>query len=230
MNEEIYEDHNSARIATDEFYENTSGFSYTDKTVDAWLEIYFPYDLPDKATILDLCCGDGIWSNGFERLLPRATLHGVDISQGGIKKARSLLPKYQENFVVGDAERELPWPHKFFDLIFARGPGLYNQHSMDRPGTIKVIENWHKYLKPKGKMLSTFYSDPEKFGTYTNPLKVALPYNRAPRLTEAIDFTGGKFHSDTQTFLAPFWKAKNVKIVDYRFIRNNHILVTTLDD
>ncbi len=72
-----------------------------------------------------------------------------------------------------------------------------------------------------------FYSNPDLFGTYTNPLKVALPYNRAPRLTEAVDFTGGKYHHDITSFLSPFRKASNVKLGAYRFIRNNHILETS---
>jgi len=229
MSEKIYNDHSQARSATNEFYNDKSGFSYTDETVDLWLDIYLARAIPNKAKILDLCCGDGVWSKGFKRRLPEATLHGIDISSGGIQKAKTLLAGDAENFLVGDAESTLPWEDAFFDLIFARGPGLFNQHSMDRPATIAVIESWHEKLSKSGKMISSFYADPQKFGTYTNPLEVALPYNRAPRLTDTVDFTGGKYHSDIQTFLAPFWKAKNVKIVDYRFIRNNHILLTSLD-
>lgn len=227
MSEKIYNDGDQARNATDQFYKEESGFSYTDETVDKWLAIYMYRALPAKANILDLCCGDGVWSKGFKRLYPDAVTYGIDISQGGIEKAQSLVGQDAENFVSGDAEQVLPWEDETFDFIFARGPGLFNQHSMDRPATIAVIEQWHKKLKSGGRMMSSFYSDPQKFGTYTNPLEVALPYNRAPRLSETVDFTGGKYHSDIQTFLAPFWKAENLKIIDYRFVRNNHILLSS---
>lgn len=228
----IYETADEARLATDAFYAST-GFEYTDQQVRDWLAIYLPSSHPilqqgRSGTVLDLCCGDGIWSRGIKTLNPRLTLHGIDLSAGGIEKARSLVPDDASNFRAGDAETALPWPDATFDLIFARGPGLYNQHSMDRPATIAVIEMWHRALKPGGRFISIFYSHPERFGTYTNPLQVALPYNRAPRLTPAVDFTGGKYHHDITSFLAPFRKAVNVKLGDYRFIRNNHILESTL--
>lgn len=227
MLNKIFKSKEDAKKATDDFYNKESGFSYTTETVDKWLDIYLEKPIKKGAHILDICCGDGVWSSGFKRRESSATVYGIDISDGGIKKAQTLCPTNKANFVAGDAELELPWPDETFDFIFARGPGLFNQHSMDRPATIEVIDTWHKKLKPKGKMLSSFYSDPQKFGTYTNPLEVALPYNRAPRLTETVDFTGGKFHSDIQTFLCPFWKSDIVKILDYRFIRNNHILLTS---
>ncbi|NNF43084.1 MAG: class I SAM-dependent methyltransferase [Phycisphaerales bacterium] len=222
--QDVYDSAENARAATDAFY-NDRGFEYTDEQVSMWLGIYLPLP-PRSGLLLDLCCGDGIWSRGIKTLSPALTLHGIDISSGGIEKARTLVPDDAENFVVGDAEESLPWPDGTFDRIFARGPGLYNQHSMDRPAAIAVIERWHAALKPGGRMVSIFYSDPAQFGTYTNPLKVALPYNRAPRLTDAVDFTGGKYHHDINSFLTPFRKAKGVKMGAYRFVRNNHILET----
>ena len=223
-----YKSENDARGATDEFYENQSGFSYTQQTVATWLDIYLRKNPPLNAQILDICCGDGVWSKGFKSRLENCSVYGIDISTGGINKARDLNPEDHNNFIQGDAELELSWENGTFDLIFARGPGLFNQHSMDRQATINVIERWHTKLKKSGIMISSFYSDPDLFGTYTNPVKVSLPYNKAPRLTDTVDFTGGKYHHDIQSFLLPFKKAQNVKILDYRFIRNNHIIETQL--
>jgi len=56
----------------------------------------------------------------------------------------------------------------------------------------------------------------------------AVAWKRAPRLTDAVDFTGGKYHHDINSFLTPFRKARNVKLGEYRFIRNRHILETRL--
>ncbi len=227
MANEIYQTADEARQATDVFYAD-QGFEYTPEQVNQWLKIYLPRGLKSVA-VLDLCCGDGIWSQGIKNYSENAQLYGIDISAGAIEKARTLVSDDAENFLVGDAEASLPWPDGTFDLIFARGPGLFNQHSMDRQAAIEVIQMWHRALKPSGKMLSMFYSNPEMFGAYTNPLKVKLPYNRAPRLTDAVDFTGGKYHHDITSFLLPFRKAKNVKMGEYRFIRNNHILETRLE-
>lgn len=227
MANEIYQTADEARQATDEFYAD-QGFEYTPEQVNQWLKIYLPRGLK-SVSVLDLCCGDGIWSQGIKNYSDNAQMYGIDISTGAIEKARTLVPDDAENFMVGDAEASLPWPDGTFDLIFARGPGLYNQHSMDRPAAIEVIQMWHRTLKPSGRILSMFYSNPEMFGCYTNPLKVKLPYNRAPRLTDAVDFTGGKYHHDITSFLLPFRKADNVKMGEYRFIRNNHILETRLE-
>ena len=227
MPNEIYQSAQEARRATDAFYAG-HGFEYTPDQVRQWLEIYLPH-VPKSGCVLDLCCGNGIWAAGIKMLNPDLPLHGIDISPGAIDKAKELAPHDAEQFVVGDAEDSLPWPAGTFDLIFARGPGLYNQHSMDRSATIAVIEMWHRALRPSGRFVSIFYSNPEMFGSYTNPLKVRLPYNRAPRLTDAVDFTGGKYHHDITSFLLPFRKAENVALGEYRFIRNTHILETRIE-
>ena len=91
--------------------------------------------LESEHPVLDLCCGDGIWAKGIRALNPNLDLYGIDISEGGIQRAQSLLPSDAQRFIVDDAEYGLPWPDGTFDLIFARGPGLFNQHSMDRPAT-----------------------------------------------------------------------------------------------
>ena len=154
-------------------------------------------------------------------------LYGVDISKGGVAKAKSLLGSSEKNFVVCDAEAELPFKEGFFDIIFARGPGLYNQHSMASPAAIKIIENWHKALAPNsGRFYSIFASTPQLMGTYTPMDKCKLPYNRSPRKTDAVNFTGGKYHHSVETFHEPFWAADNVSVVDYCFKNNLHILIS----
>jgi hypothetical protein len=75
---------------------------------------------------------------------------------------------------------------------------------MDRPATIKIIENWHKKLAPEGSMYSIFASNPDKIGTYTPMEHTSLPYNHYPRKNEAVDFLGGKFHHDIKSFTHHF--------------------------
>ena len=224
MSQPVYSTPVDAQKATDEFYSNKEGFQYSEEMVTNWIRNYV--QLPHSGRVLDLCCGDGIWSKGIENVNPSLELYGIDISQGAIDKAQKLLDTDNQHFIVGDTETELPFANEFFQLIFARGPGLYNQHNMDRLATIQVIESWHSKLSPKGRFYSIFASTPEKMGTYTPMENVKLPYNRCPRQTQTIDFLGGKYHHTIQSFLTPFWKAQNVEIVRYSFFNNLHVLVT----
>lgn len=223
MPDPIYANAEEALAATDDFYA-MDGFAYTEEMVERWIRANV--QVPSAGNILDLCCGDGIWSRGFQIINPSLKLFGIDISQGAIDKARGLLRDHDERFVVGDAERGLPWPEESFEFIFARGPGLYNQHSMDRPATMAVIESWHRALAPGGRLLSIFSSNPKLLGSYTPMHEAKLPYNRAPRRTDAVEFTGGKYHHTIQSFLTPFWKAEGVEVREYRFAGNLHILTT----
>ena len=220
----VYNSPEEALKATDEFFSSGEGFQYSERRVTEWVGAHVK--LPKAGRVLDLCCGDGIWSKGIANVNPDLELFGIDISAGGIEKAKKLLNTDDRHFLVGDTEIGLPFPDDFFDLILARGPGLYNQHSMDRPATIQVIELWHDKLTKSGLFYSIFSSRPEKMGTYTPMEEVKLPYNRSPRKTETVDFRGGKYHHTIQSFLAPFWKANNVVIARYSFFDNLHFLVT----
>ena len=64
-------------------------------------------------------------------------------------------------------------------------------------------------------------------GSYTPMEKCKLPYNRSPRKSEAVNFSGGKYHHSIETFHEPFWASNYMKIIDYTFKNNLHILVTT---
>lgn len=226
MIEPVYGAPEEALTATDEFYENQEGFQYSEEKVTEWLRKNVK--LPKSGRVLDLCCGDGIWSKGIQNLNAKLDIYGIDISKGAITKAYTLLNSDKKHFVTGNAEEALPFKDGFFQLIFARGPGLYNQHSMDRPATIRVIESWHTKLAPSGVFYSIFASTPKKMGSYTPMEEVKLPYNRSPRKTETVDFHGGKYHHTIQSFLTPFWKARNVDIVRYSFFENLHVLITKL--
>jgi ubiquinone/menaquinone biosynthesis C-methylase UbiE len=88
--------------------------------------------VPKAGKILDLCCGDGIWSRPYKKLNPKLDLFGIDISAGGVERAKEMVGDTKGQFVVGDVESPLPFPKKHFNLIFARGTGIYNQHDMSR--------------------------------------------------------------------------------------------------
>ncbi len=221
---QVYGSPEEALSATDDFYRSQSGFGYDMKNVTGWLSKNVK--VPASGRILDLCCGDGIWSRGFKELNAKLELYGVDISAGGIDRARQMVGDTQGRFVTGDVETALPFETGFFDLIFARGPGLYNQHDMSRPACVNVIEMWHGYLKPEGRFYNIFASTPAMMGQYTPMEDVVLPYNRAPRKSDTIDFTGGKYHHTKETFCAPFEASGAIALESYTFVNNQHVLVT----
>lgn len=223
--QELYPSPEVALDATDVFYRSARGFSYDPAKVRAWLSAHVR--IPKAGRVLDLCCGDGVWSKGFQELNPELELYGIDISAGGVEKARQLLgAETADRFVVGDAEAELPWQEGYFDLIFARGPGLFNQHDFARPASVRVLETWHAYLTAHGRFYAIFASTPRLMGRYTPMTDVVLPYNRSRRRSDTIDFDGGKFHHSIESFHRPFLYACNVELVSYSFQGNQHILVT----
>ncbi|MCH8822207.1 MAG: class I SAM-dependent methyltransferase [Planctomycetes bacterium] len=94
MANEIYQTADEARQATDVFYAD-QGFEYTPEQVNQWLNIYLPRGLGSVA-VLDLCCGDGIWSKGIKSYSDNAQMYGIDISAGAIEKANNVkLEEYR---------------------------------------------------------------------------------------------------------------------------------------
>jgi SAM-dependent methyltransferase len=210
---------------TNKFYLDSSGFSYNPEKVKSWL--HKNVKIPEWGNVLDLCCGDGVWSYGFQQLNPKLRIFGIDISSGGIERARQMTGLVEGNFLVGDVEETLPFEKNFFDIIFARGPFVFNQHDMSHDGAVNLIENWHQYLKQSGLFYSIYGSVPERMGTYTDIENVVLPLNKRPRNTKALHFEGGKYHHSVESFHQPFWRADSVVKKQYWFCNNLHVLVSS---
>lgn len=223
-NDKLHNIPESALIATDQFYRSSEGFGYDLTKLIKWLTSYTR--IPETGKILDLCCGDGIWSQAFKELNPELDCFGIDISAGGVERAKERVKDSNDQFVVGDVEVELPFPKKYFNFIFARGAGIYNQHDMSRRATVKVIEMWHEYLVDGGVFCGVYGSTPSMMGSYTPIEKVKLPYNKVPRHSPVIQFEGGKFHHSIESFHAPFLAAKGIEIINYSFNKNKHIIHT----
>lgn len=112
---------------TNTFYQQQGGFSYSDEQVDRWLAKWFYPFVKLKGTerILDLCCGDGVWSLGMLRRFPGLLVRGVDVSEGAVENANTRAAAAslggRAKFIAYDCESELPFQDQAFDLIFARG-------------------------------------------------------------------------------------------------------------
>lgn len=207
---------------TDQFYEAQNGLSYSDEKVERWLSKWFwPFvDLRGDERILDLCCGDGVWSIGLMRRFPTLTVVGADVSQAAVKNANARATDLgiaeRARFFCHDCENNLPFQSSSFDLIFARGLFVYNQHDMLRSGCLGLFEHWHGLLVPGGRFVAMYGSKPERFGTYTPAHETkGLPTNLSPRETPSTVFHGGKFNHSPTMFLLPFLEMSHALLIFY---------------
>jgi SAM-dependent methyltransferase len=218
---------------TNTFYQQQGGFSYSDEQVDRWLAKWFyPFvNLKGTERILDLCCGDGVWSLGLLRRFPGLLVCGVDVSDGAVenanKRATAAGVGGRAEFIAHNCESELPFRDQAFDLIFARGVFVFNQHDMMRPGCLELLDHWHRKLVHEGRFVAMYGSKPDRFGTYTPPEKTkGLPTNLESRRTPAVDFRGGKFNHSPVTFLQPVMALDNAQITFYQFHAGRHTVIT----
>ncbi|MDA8660021.1 class I SAM-dependent methyltransferase [Luminiphilus sp.] len=222
----------SAVHKTNRFYQLQGGFSYSDEQVNRWLTKWFhPFvELKGTERILDLCCGDGVWSFGLLRRYPSILVSGVDVSDQAVenanKRATMLGLSDRATFIAYDCETWLPFPEEAFDLIFARGVFVFNQHNMMRPGCLRLLEHWQEKLANGGRFVAMYGSKPDRFGKYTPPEETkGLPTNLERRETPAVDFRGGKFNHNPVTFLQPFMALHNAQIEFYQFSAGRHTLI-----
>lgn len=213
-------------------YRELKGYSYRDEQVDAWLKRNFLKYLSLHGTekVLDLCGGDGVWAFGLLRKYPQLEITSVDISSAAISEAKSrsiqsdLLQKLE--FLQYDLEDPLPFEEESFDLVFARGVFVFNQHEMTSQGTLNLLQHWHSLLRSGGRFVSMYGSNKHMLGFYSPASTTLLPGNSVPRRTKSVDFRGGKFNHTPMSFLAPFLKLQNVQPHFYKFESNRHTLIT----
>lgn len=227
-------DWQNAIIKTDNYYAERRGESYSNEQVDRWIaKWYTPFvKMTGKERVLDLCCGDGCWSFGLLRLFPKLEITGIDISAGATdlanERARKIGVKGSARFLAHDCEADIPISLGNFDLIFARGLFVYNQHDMMRNGCLQLLDHWHNRLSGStGRFVAMYGSKPGKFGTYTAPEDTAgLPTNLCPRITKAVNFCGGKFNHSPATFVRPFLSLSFAQVVFYQFSHGRHTLIS----
>jgi SAM-dependent methyltransferase len=73
------------------------------------------YDLADDAIILDVGCAKGFMLHDFKRLMPKATVAGLDISEYAIAHAIDDMRSFVK---VGNAA-DLPYDDDAFDLVIS---------------------------------------------------------------------------------------------------------------
>lgn len=73
------------------------------------------YKLPQTAKILDVGCGKGYLLYDFLKVLPKAQVYGLDISQYAIENGKEEI---KERLQYGNAKK-LPWSDNYFDLVIS---------------------------------------------------------------------------------------------------------------
>lgn len=102
------------------------------------------YHLPENAKILDVGCGKGFMLYDFTKVLPRAEVHGIDVSYYAIEHSK---PEVREHLLEGRAE-SLPWPDDYFDLVYSLNT-FHNLHAYELELALSEFERVgkrHKYL------------------------------------------------------------------------------------
>lgn len=68
--------------------------------------------------VLDVGCGEGFLAGALAALRP-VEAHGIDISVPAIELAAKRYPRARVRWIVGNADRALPWADGSFDLVLS---------------------------------------------------------------------------------------------------------------
>jgi SAM-dependent methyltransferase len=114
--------------------------------------------LPDGARVLDVGCGSGVPAT--QRIARRHRATGVDISGEQIERARRNVP--EARFVHGDLL------DVGFDEPFDAIAAFYVIEHVPREAHAAVLERWHRWLRPGGRLLFTIepYDEPGHVGEW----------------------------------------------------------------
>jgi SAM-dependent methyltransferase len=105
---------------------------------------------PEPPEALDVGCGVGL-ADG--RLLPHvASLHGVDVSEGMVERARAANPAAAYEVYDG---RTLPFAEASFDLVFA----ICVLHHVDPPDRPALVAEMARVTRPGG-LVAVFEHNP----------------------------------------------------------------------
>lgn len=112
--------------------------------------------LKPGATVLDVGCGQGFFSNLFRK--HGMVVKGIDISDVGILSAERAYGDFGISFFVADIQDDaLLGQMGQFDCVFARGLSLYNK--ADFQDNDDVTRRLLGFVKPGGVLIFLYYSN-----------------------------------------------------------------------
>lgn len=93
------------------------------------------YGLKAGFKVLDVGCGKGFQLFEFTRVCPGIEVYGLDISEYALANAKEEI---RNRLTLGNAT-SLPWPDKYFDLVFSLTT-LHNLHNYDLERALREVE------------------------------------------------------------------------------------------
>ena len=114
------------------------------------------FKLTNKSKILDIGCGKGFLLYEIKKILPGATVVGLDISKHGIKNCHPFL---KNNLKIFDAKKKLPFKNGQFDLALSFG--LYHNFSIFE--LEKSLKEFSRVSKKNYLMVESYQNDKQLF-------------------------------------------------------------------
>ncbi len=113
------------------------------------------YRLPDDVSILDIGCAKGFMLMDFQKLLPQATLAGLDLSPYAVEHAQ---PEVRTLIQAGNA-KALPFPDQSFDLVIS----INTLHNLRRAECIQALREVERVKQQHAfVMVDGWHNDEER--------------------------------------------------------------------
>jgi SAM-dependent methyltransferase len=109
-------------------------------------------ELGPGRTALEVACGSGgitcriALETGAQCVGVDINVHAIEAAEG---RAREQQLSSRVSFRVVDAGQRLPFPDESFDAVFC------NDSINHLPGRLEVLRDWHRVLRPGGRLLFT---------------------------------------------------------------------------
>ena len=116
-----------------------------DTSHDMFYTVMIPW-LKDESNILDVGCGTGKFTLKLQGINSNFKIHGVDLSETMIKKAKAKVPDGSIDFRLGDSEN-LPYESNTFDVITCSNS--FHHYPNQRGALIEM----QRVLKDGGKLM-----------------------------------------------------------------------------
>jgi len=99
----------------DPSYPGYAGYYYDGRWEEPAKSLLSFFNIKNKSTIVDICCGKGFMLYEMYKMYPALDLRGVDISQYAIDNAKEEI---RDRIMLAKAE-DLPFPDKSIDLTYS---------------------------------------------------------------------------------------------------------------
>ena len=112
------------------------------------------YNLKHDAKILDIGCGKGYLLFDFLKIMPKAEIFGIDISEYAMTHSKEEI---KSNLILGDAA-SLPYEDNYFDLVIS----INTLHCLESPKLYKALKEMERVGKDKKYLCVESYRNEEE--------------------------------------------------------------------